>query len=56
MKVPTNIVITLDVRADDPAGVRQGLIATLNALRDQVEPNTLWGNGYCVGIRNGSGG
>lgn len=53
MKVPTNLIVELDVRADTPGAITAGLEATAAALRQGVEPNTIWGRGYCVGIKVG---
>jgi hypothetical protein len=51
--IPTNLVVQLDLRADDPAAVTTGLQAAIAAMRAGVEPNMLWGDGYCIGIKVG---
>jgi hypothetical protein len=51
--IPTVLTVQLDVRADSEQAVRDALLASLMALRQGVQPNTLWGDGFCVGIRTG---
>ena len=51
--VPTAIHFEIDVRADNQQAVRDALLATLMAIRQNVEPNTLWGSGFCVAVKVG---
>ena len=51
--VPTAIRFEIDVRADNQQAVRDALLATLMAIRQDVEPNTLWGHGFCVAVKVG---
>lgn len=53
--IPTGLTVQLDVHAENEQAVRDALLASLMALRQGVAPNTLWGAGYCVGIRTEGG-
>lgn len=42
--------VRIELKAENQAALRAGLVAAIAALDQGIEPNTLWGDGWYLGI------